>query len=56
MFRNVELKKLRLTELYYAILRGRKLGKVVKPRTSIATRTKNKAVRSRLIKSRARLK
>ena len=56
MFRNIELKKLRLTKLCYAILRRRKLGKVVKPRTSIASRTRNKAVRSRLIKSRARLK
>jgi hypothetical protein len=56
MFRNIELKKLRLTKLCYAILRRGKLGNVVKPGTSMASRTKNKVVRSRLIQSRARLK
>jgi hypothetical protein len=41
MFRNVELKKLRLTKIYYAKLRGRKLGNLVKTRTSITNRTRN---------------
>jgi hypothetical protein len=33
MFRNVELKKLRLTKIRYAKLRRRKLGNLVKTRT-----------------------